>query len=238
MGLGVAFDLGGLDHGLPAHACLCVFDRNQVAVAVSKREHQAFADILIVRYGDEVGADFHGRLAQPGPEVFRIVAIEQRKRQKFHRRLFALIHHDDTVQIRAVRGGGPFPADECRKPAGVVVPLGTVRDLLPHRGPDCISLEFCIWHAGVCGADQFGEKRLRVAGIGRRLASLRCCGISEQRVTVEHQRNDTHVFRMIGHNQEIERRMNPYLGAMVRMHDRISFCVPIRSIRRRRSITE
>ena len=128
-GLRNALVLGDLGQGFVQCAPLGVGFVDRTAVAHVPVEHQAAADIGVMRNGDDVEADCPG-VFEIGPKVLRLAGVGGGERRG------SVVVSEDDVAVQVVfslRHGRPFIGDEGRKASGFIVGVGGIHLLVPGR---------------------------------------------------------------------------------------------------------
>ena len=97
------------------------------------REHDAVAEVAVVRDRKGAAAGLFLVVGQKGPESLGILAVERGEGQDLLHPIGPVPKHHDPVQVVAVRGRGPFVTVYDGKGAGRVVFGGSVDDLIPDR---------------------------------------------------------------------------------------------------------
>ena len=237
MRLGVALDLRHLDDGFPAHAQLRIRLVDAFAITVDEREHQAARDIRVVRDREEVRAGFGGGLLEPGPEIFRLIAVEARVRYELLAVRLAAFHDQDSVQVLALRRRRPLPAHEGRELARLVVAVGGIHDLAPDGRVDLRVVQVRIGRDDLVHLrDQLAE-HLELAAFGRHLrVALTRFRVRDARVTLQHHRHDAHEFAVVRDHEEVERRADLDACLVIRVHDRVALRIAIGRVGIRRTV--
>ena len=104
-------------------------DRPALAVDF-QRKHDAIGEIRVMRDRQQLVA----RLAlaiHPFPQLLRLVRVDRAKWQR--RNLLRVLEEDVAMQVAIVRRRAPFVGGEGRELARLVVLVGDLDDLLPHR---------------------------------------------------------------------------------------------------------
>jgi len=162
-----------------------------------------------VRDGDEVGTDPLAGFFEPGPQVLRLVAVEGAEREKRTGLLFAVRHEHDAVKVVAVRRRRPLPADERGKRAWRVVALRGLDDVTPRTSFDALRIEIGNGRVGVDGGTELVLENLRPLPGAHHLNPLAASGsVAELGITAHEPLGNRQHLRVIGDDQEIERRAN------------------------------
>jgi hypothetical protein len=133
MRLVVALLLRDLDDRLPTGTRRRVVLRDRLPDEVDVGEHEAAADVAVVRDRERLAAGVLLVRAQHLPEVLRIRAVELRERPRAVRLGGAVAEDDDTMDIVAAGHRRPLVADERTEAAGLVVGVGRRVVRLPRR---------------------------------------------------------------------------------------------------------
>ena len=132
---GLALVLHDLDQRLPVVAQGGGLPRQRSAVGLDGLEHQAVAEVGVVRNGQHVAAGqaLAALAAQAGEEAIELRLLDVADRQFRHRRV---LEQDVAVQVVAAGRAGPFVADEGGEATGigfVLIRRRGLADRLPRR---------------------------------------------------------------------------------------------------------
>ena len=94
-------------------------------------EHQAIAEIAIVRDSNGFPASLFLVGRQVRPEILRVIAVKQRERYGLAGLVGTIPKNNDTMEIVATRCRGPFKSDHCSKTTGFVVLIRDLYELPP-----------------------------------------------------------------------------------------------------------
>ena len=211
MGLAVALRLRRLVEPLPLRARLDVLAVELLAEGLDHGEHQAVAQVAVVRDGEDVAAGLLLVRVHPLPELDRVVAAERRVdgERLDLARLVAVVAEDDVaVEVVAAGVRRPLVADEGGEAARVVVLLGRGDRLLPRApvGARAGEVHEVLRERPLREGDDDLDRRLgALAGLDH-VVPLAARRVGEDlRLAREEVGEEAHVVRVIGDHEEVER---------------------------------
>ena len=206
MGFGVALGLCDLHDWLPADAGSGVLAADGPSVRIHVLEHAPRTDVGIVRNRQESRADALARLFEPLPEVFRPLAVERGEGQELPGDVGAFAHEHHPVNGVGGREAAPLPADQARKNARFVVPVGDLDAALPCGADDGFEVDFLEGFVAVHGTGHLHEHQPFLAWIAAHLqqppARRRVC---HPLIAAEQRGGDAQVFGVIRDDEKVQR---------------------------------
>ena len=224
MRFAVALDLRHLVERLPAHPVLGIFAVDpRAGEQLDDREHDAVAQIAVVREREDFGAGLFLGRRHPLPQVARIRAAERRQRRVRldQRGLGAAVAPDDiAMQIVSAGVRGPLIADEGGEAAGLVRLLRRLDGLAPGAavGGRARKRE-ALRHLALAEAGDDVDGGLRAfAGIDLVVPFPSLRRREQGRIAADQQREKAHAVGVVRDHEEVERPRE--LGPLpARRHD-------------------
>jgi hypothetical protein len=210
----VTLDLRGFVKGFPAHPRFSVVAVQALAgEGIALGEHDAVAEVTVVGDGQDLAASLILVALQPAPEVARVVAAQrlQGRIGLHHAGLGAVVaidHHAMQVVAAGVRR--PLVTDEGGESAGLVVRIRGLDHLLPRCAVGLRTGQRLQPRRKVTLRESLddldGHLHGRLAAFLDHLVPAPTRWIGQELGAARQQlREKTHVVRVVGNHQEVQR---------------------------------
>ena len=198
MGLAVTLDLRHLHDRLVADARLGVGSVHGIVVEGLGREHEAIAEIAVVRDGEHLAARQLLVSVHELPEVRRILAVEGGKGNDLLHAVHVVAENDGAMKIVAVGHGSPFEAVQRGENARLVIPLGRFVGFRPSTGLELRLVDLVLVLGD--GSENFpgGVQGLLRALLGHVVPFFAHRGGEQRGVATPNLIGQTQIFGMVG----------------------------------------